>query len=221
MCYKVANKATAAQLSTELDAEFDEAEKWQPETELSGFAHPALPVLTDGQTRKLELMRWGLIPHWASSLSQAEALRNQTLNARAETMLEKPSFRDVALTQRCIIPVTGFYEWQTSGRTKTPYFLQPASGNFFLLGGLYSTWAHRETGELIRSFSIVTVPANALMAEIHNTKQRMPLILTPETTGAWTNPGLAANSLPQLCVPCSEALMRAENLNGDTQISLF
>jgi putative SOS response-associated peptidase YedK len=221
MCYKVANKATAAQLSTELDAEFDEAEKWQPEAELSGFAHPLLPVLTTQGKRKFELMRWGLIPHWVSHNSQAAELSQQTLNARAETMFEKPSFRDVALTQRCIIPVTGFYEWQTSGRTKTPFFLQPAAGRIFLLGGLYNTWTSRETGEIIRSFSIVTVPANPLMAEIHNTKQRMPLILTPEMSSEWTNNTLTQQTIKQLCMPYPENLMHAENLNQSTQTSLF
>lgn len=221
MCYKVANKATAAQLSTELDAEFDEAEKWQPEAELSGFAHPLLPVLTAQGKRRFELMRWGLIPHWVSHHTQAAELSQQTLNARAETLFEKPSFRDVALTQRCIIPVTGFYEWQTSGRTQTPFFLQPAAGRFFLLGGLHSVWPSRETGELIHTFSIVTVPANPLMAEIHNTKQRMPLILTPEMAGEWTKPALSQTEVRQLCIPYAEALMKAENLNQSTQTSLF
>jgi putative SOS response-associated peptidase YedK len=221
MCYKVANQATAAQLSAELDAEFEQAEAWQPEAELSGFAHPMLPVFTGTVTRKLELMRWGLIPHWVSHSTQAAELARQTLNARAETMFEKPSYRDAVLTQRCVIPVTGFYEWQSSGRIKTPYFLQPTGSRLFLLGGLHSTWAHRETGEMIRSFSIVTVPANPLMAEIHNTKQRMPLILPPEMTSVWTNPTLTPDAIIQLCVPYSEARMRAENLNPGAQTSLF
>ncbi|MCU0432497.1 MAG: SOS response-associated peptidase [Bacteroidia bacterium] len=221
MCYKVANKAPAAQLEAELEAEFELAAQWQPEQELSGFAHPLLPVLTGGHTRKLELMRWGLIPHWVSHTTQAAELAKQTLNARAETIFEKPSFRDVALTGRCVIPVTGFYEWQTSGRTKTPYFLQPAAGSFFLLGGLHSAWAHRETGEIHHTFSIVTVPANPLMAEIHNTKQRMPLILPPVNVAHWNNPALTQAQVRDLCQPFHETLMRAENLGSGTQTSLF
>jgi putative SOS response-associated peptidase YedK len=223
VCYKVSNKAQKSQLEEEFDAVLEDTpdETWEPQNELSGFAHPRLPVFTQTQTRKLELMRWGLIPHWTGSLEQAAELAKQTLNARAETMFEKPAFRDSAAVRRCVIPVTGFYEWQTRGRTKIPYFITPSAGNFFLLGGLHSTWVSRQTGEIINSFSIVTVPANPLMAEIHNTKQRMPLILPLESIDRWTNQQLLQAEVMQLARPYPETLMKAENQDNSAQQFLF
>jgi putative SOS response-associated peptidase YedK len=223
VCYKVSNKADKSKLEEEFDAVLEESqdESWEPQNELSGFAHPLLPVFTQTDTRKLELMRWGLIPHWASNNEQAAELAKQTLNARAETMFEKPSFRDSAALRRCVIPVTGFYEWQTRGKTKIPYFITPAAGSFFLLGGLYSSWANRETGEISNTFSIVTVAANPMMAEIHNTKQRMPLILPPESVNLWTNQQLAQSEVMQLARPFAETSMKAENQDNSAQQFLF
>lgn len=223
MCYKVANKAKKSQLEEEFDTVLENAqdENWEPQNELSGFAHPRLPVLTQTQTRKLELMRWGLIPHWVSGREQAADLAKQTLNARAETMFEKPAFRDSATLRRCVIPVTGFYEWQTRGRTKIPYFITPSAGSFFLFGGLYSSWANHETGEISNTFSIVTVAANPLMAEIHNTKQRMPLILPPESVNLWMNQRLAQSEVMQLANSYPETLMKAENQDNSAQQFLF
>ncbi|MGL5892104.1 MAG: SOS response-associated peptidase, partial [Bacteroidia bacterium] len=176
---------------------------------------------TQTHSRKLELMRWGLIPHWATGSGQAAELAKQTLNARAETMFEKPSFRDSAAVRRCVIPVTGFYEWQTRGRTKIPYFIAPSAGSFFLLGGLHSTWTSPETGEIINTFGIVTVAANPLMAEIHNTKQRMPLILPHGMINSWTNQQLTQAEVMKLARPYPEALMKAENQDKSAQQTLF
>lgn len=214
MCYKVANTATKQQLESLLDAEFDDPQgrNWEPQNAVSGFAHPQLPACLAAEPHRLQLLRWGLVPHWTRDAVQAAELANQTLNARAETLFEKPAFRTAARHNRCVIPVTGFFEWQTVGRRKLPYTITPANDSLFLLGGVADTWADPTTGEVHHTFSIVTVPANPLMARIHNTKQRMPLILPRAHVLPWLNPEATPERLVHLLQPFDEANLQAQLL---------
>jgi len=168
--------------------------------EVSGFSHPSLPVLNSGG---LEMMRWGLVPHWVKNHDQAEQLRKKTLNARAETIRELPSFRDA---RPAVIPVNSFFEWHhNDDGTKTKYELLPAESDLFMLGGLWTEWIGPESGRAFHSFTIITVPANPLMAEILNSKLRMPLILNESSINLWLH-----DENQRLMVPCSSNLIIAE-----------
>ncbi len=137
-------------------------------------------ILEEGEERKLETFRWGLIPSWAKDPS----IGNKMINARAETVSEKPSFRSAFKKRRCLIVADGFYEWQKTDGGKQPFHIKLSDSSPFAFAGLWETWD--KDGEEIRSCSIITTDANYLMNEIHH---RMPVILHPENYGVWLDSG--------------------------------
>ena len=126
---------------------------------------------------------WGLIPFWAKN----DTLKKSTLNARIETLAEKPAFRN-SVENRCLVIANGYYEWQwldEKGKQKQKYLITPAKEELFAFAGIYSRWKDPQTGNDINTYSIVTTRANELMSEIHNNKERMPVILRPTDRQAW------------------------------------
>jgi len=112
------------------------------------------------------------------------------INARIETITERPSYRHLLAGNRCLVPASGYYEWKANGRTKTPYYIHPAEGSFVAFAGLYDTWKDTE-GEEIQTCTIVTRDADEHMARLHN---RMPVVLAHEDEQAWLNPQLTIPS---------------------------
>jgi putative SOS response-associated peptidase YedK len=140
---------------------------------------PSQPVLTliDAQERRAGFLRWGLIPSWAKDLG----IGDRMINARAETVAEKPSFRRALQKRRCLVLADGFYEWRKEGKKKTPLFITLKAREPFAFAGLWETWKS-PTGEAIHSCTIITTTPNALMESIHN---RMPVILPREAETRW------------------------------------
>lgn len=139
-----------------------------------------IPVVKDALTRDVAMLRWGLVPHWAKDVS----IGYKMINARSETLLEKPSFRSAFANRRCLILADGFYEWQQptiKSAPKAPYRFTLKSGRPFAFAGLWETW-HPSEGEPLESCTIITCQPNELLAQIHN---RMPVILDAETSHAW------------------------------------
>lgn len=130
------------------------------------------------QKRELVMLRWGLVPFWAKDPS----IGNRMINARAETVAEKPAYRAAYRHRRCIVLADGFYEWRRDGESKTPYFISLASGEPFALAGLWENWKDRESGESLQSSTLVTTGASEFMASLHH---RMPVVLTPTTADEW------------------------------------
>jgi len=128
--------------------------------------------------RDLAMFRWGLIPFWAKDPS----IGNRMINARSETVAEKPSFRAAYRRRRCLVLADGFYEWKKDGDTKTPYFISLASGKPFAFAGLWENWQSKETDESIQSTTVITTAANEFMATLHH---RMPVVLQPDTADRW------------------------------------
>ena len=137
----------------------------------------AIRNLEDAE-RELVMLRWGLIPSWAKDPS----IGNRMINARAETVAEKPSFRVAYSRQRCVVLADGFYEWRREGDVKTPYFISLASGKPFALAGLWENWRDRESNECIQSMALITTAANDFMRPLHH---RMPMILESEAANDW------------------------------------
>lgn len=131
----------------------------------------------DGQ-RELVMLRWGLVPFWAKEPS----IGNRMINARAETIAEKPSYRNAYKHRRCLVLADGFYEWRRQGDVKTPFFISLASGEPFALAGLWEKWTDKKTGEMLQTTTLVTADANEFMAPLHH---RMPVILEPSTATDW------------------------------------
>jgi putative SOS response-associated peptidase YedK len=151
---------------------------------LNGFSFPMVPVIKKDPDKKVEWMQWGLIPHWTKNSGEAEKIRTMTLNAKAETLTQKPAFKHTLKSQRCIIPCSGFFEWREIQKKKYPYLIE-ANENIFSIAGIFDEWTEKESGEVVPTFSIITAPANHLLAQIHNTTQRMPLILSEELEEKW------------------------------------
>jgi putative SOS response-associated peptidase YedK len=141
-----------------------------------------VPVLIAHSPRQVVLMRWGLIPHWAKDAKTAYKM----INARVETLTQRPTFRGLLGHNRALVPACGYYEWKAAGREKTPYYIHPQDEQFCAFAVLYDVW-QRPDGEGFYTFTIITTEADESMAKLHN---RMPVILARELEDAWIDPEL-------------------------------
>jgi putative SOS response-associated peptidase YedK len=156
-------------------------------------------LLTDHQ---LQMMRWGLIPSWARDAT----IGHKMINARAEGIAEKPSFKRPLRTQRCLLPASAFFEWQGAKGAKTKYRIGRRDGDMFGLAGLYDTWKTPD-GDERTTCTIITCAPNAVMAPIHN---RMPVILLPEDEDAWLDPDMTeVERITSYLQPYPDALLEA------------
>ncbi len=180
MCFSYSVNLSAQSLQSKLG--INELPLPNPGFFFSGFDHPMLPVIALMEQQIVPTaMEWGLIPSWTADAAKAKEMGNFGLNARAETLDEKPMFRGAWQHQPCIIPCSGFFEWKDVGGKKQPYYIHSAEEDFLLFAGIWSSWIQPQTGAEIQTYSIITTEANELMAEIHNVKKRMPVILAAET----------------------------------------
>lgn len=139
-----------------------------------------LTVTNDGSENRPELMRWGLVPSWAKD----PKIGNRMINARSETLTEKPSFRTAFKRRRCLIPADGFYEWKREGKAKKPMLITANPGGLFAFAGLWETWKQPD-GSWLLTCAIITTSANEFMKSIHD---RMPVILPRESEASWLDP---------------------------------
>ncbi len=165
--------------------DFPERPNLAPRANIAPSQDVAAVRLASGESgavgRHFVWLRWGLIPAWAKD----PAIGNRTINARAETLAEKPAFRAAFRKRRCLIVADGFYEWKTEAGGKQPYRITLADGGPFALAGLWERWAGPQGGETIESCTIVTTEANARLREIH---PRMPVILALDAFDPWLDP---------------------------------
>ncbi len=164
---------------------------------------PVAVIPNDGK-QTLDYYIWGLVPFWAKDPS----IGSRMINARSETLMEKPSFKSAFKRKRCLIPATGFYEWKAveGQKTKTPMYIQLKTGKPFAFAGLWDRWESTE-GSTILSCTIITTRPNELVGQIHN---RMPVILHPENYSLWLETGEPPlESLNQLLQPYPETEMQA------------
>lgn len=180
---------------------------FEPLFHVNGFEFPTMPIITLAAPQKVQAYQWGLIPHWVKSVADAQKLRPQTLNARAETIFEKPAFRTYAQANRCLVLADGFFEWMDFQKQKYPHFVHLKDNGVFAFAGLYANWTDPETGELFRTFTITTTDANPLMARIHNTKKRMPVILPQDRWQEWLQPQLSKDDILSQLQPCTDQIL--------------
>ncbi|HSF30689.1 MAG TPA: SOS response-associated peptidase [Candidatus Tectomicrobia bacterium] len=136
-----------------------------------------VPVIISQGANQVVLMRWGLIPHWAKE----EKTAYKMINARMETLTQRPAFRSLLRANRCMIPATGYYEWKAEARGKTPYYIHATSHACFAFAGLYDVWTNPD-GEDVHTFTIITKDSDGVVAQLHN---RMPVILDRDLEDAW------------------------------------
>jgi putative SOS response-associated peptidase YedK len=142
---------------------------------------PTEPMAVIRTPGRLELLRFGLIPPWATDPREG----TRFINARAETVAKQPAFRDAFRHRRCLVVVSGFYEWQVRGKKKQPFFVHREDGKPFALAGLWATWRSRD-GQVVDSCSVITRVPSAMLAGVHD---RMPVVLAPSDYDRWIDPG--------------------------------
>ncbi len=175
---------------------------------VNGFEFPVRPII-----RKHDIldMKWGLVPHW----SKNQDIAKYNLNARSETVFVKPSFREAIIKRRCLVPANGFVEWQHNGKVKQPWLIKLKYSEDFCFAGIWESWVNPATSSVLESYSILTTAANPLMASIHNTKKRMPVILpTEEEENDWLNDNIENSRIINLMTAIDEELMEAVELLG-------
>lgn len=161
-----------------IEAAFEEGE-YNPSYNIAP-SQQVVAIINDGEKNRMGHLRWGLIPPWAKD----EKIGYKMINARAETVAEKPSYRKAFSKQRCIIPADSFYEWQRNGNEKIPMRIKLKTDELFAIAGLWETWKSPD-GKLIHTCTAITTEPNELVKPIHN---RMPVILKKEDEGIWLDP---------------------------------
>jgi len=185
MCYTIKINLTREELERQFGAKFVQSEEYTTGDRVAAFSLPRLPVICSDNSREIKILSWGLIPYWVRDLKSASEIRMKTFNAKAETLSEKPSFRNSLNRRRCLVLTQGFYEWHTEGKEKTPYYIGLKDRSSFALAGLFDQWKNEESGEILKTFTVITTRANPMMEQIHNLKKRMPVILTTDAEQLW------------------------------------
>lgn len=206
MCFHSKQTQTAVQLENRFKAKFVEPNSYSPAV-YNGFQFPRTPVITNNEPQSIQMVKWGLIPKWAQDTNFAK----NTLNARIETINEKPSFKNY-VEQRCLVLCDGFFEWQwldSAGKKKQKYSIGLPEGEPFGFAGLWNVWTDKSSGEMVNTYTILTTEANELMSEIHNTKKRMPILIARDREEDW----LSGNNMIT-----QNDLLVAEKMNSQIEL---
>ncbi len=211
MCNYVSVDFTQKELEKAYQSQYV-GEPYTKSDNINGFANPKLPVILDRDTDHILAAQWGFLPSWATNSDFAK----KTLNARMEEVHQKPTYKNYT-NNRCLILVSAFHEWKWldgRGKRKDHYLIKIKNQEIFAIGGLYNIWTDPATDEQILTCTVGTTEANPLMAEIHNTKHRMPILLNREIQYRWLddipvedflypnyNPQLVAENLSNLETP--------------------
>jgi putative SOS response-associated peptidase YedK len=183
MCGRFAQKSSAKKIAKKF-----KVEEVPPLAERYNVApsQVVLAVREGSGAREATLLRWGLVPRWAKD----PGIGNKLINARSETVTEKPSFREAFSRRRCLVPVDGFYEWSRRGERKRPFFFRMRDGEPFAIAGLWERWEGE--GGTLESCTLLTTGANELLAPHHD---RMPVIIKPEDYDGWLDPNVRGDEL--------------------------
>lgn len=161
-------------------------------------------IAPDASAKQWQMVRWGLVPSWAKDAS----IGNRMINARAETVADKPSFRAAFRRRRCLVPADGYFEWQKSEQGKQPYYIRLREDRPFAMAGLWESWVNQATNETLLSCTIITTQANDLTQPIHD---RMPVILAAADYEVWLAPQSSdPDRLGALLRPCDSSMLRAD-----------
>ncbi len=204
----------AQTLENRFKAQFNtQATLFEPKFHVSAFQYPLMPVIASQDPQSIQLFQWGLIPFWIKSKTDAANIRSKTHNAKSETVFDLPSFRNAIRKNRCLVPAEGFFEWREFHKNKYPYYISLKDREIFSFAGISEEWLDKETGEIHNTFSILTAPANELMAQIHNSKLRMPVILSPEDEADWISPDTPKERIEFLTQGIASKALKAHTID--------
>lgn len=164
-----------------------------------------VPIITNIEPNKIQYAKWGLIPNWAKD----DKFSYSTINARVESIKEKPAYKTPFETKRCLVPANGFYEWKKIDNKKIPYYFRLKSNNLFAFAGIFDVWKNTN-GDLIKSFSIITVPPNQTVKSIHG---RMPAILPRKYEKLWLS-NTSIEKLLEILIPYPSDELEGYKINN-------
>jgi putative SOS response-associated peptidase YedK len=208
MCGRFTLTATFEEIMDRFDIQsFLDEENYSPSYNIAP-SQSVIAIINDGKSNRMGFLKWGFIPPWAKEMS----IGNKMINARAETIAEKPSFRNAFKKKRCIVIADSFYEWKRhEDNTKTPMRIKLKSDEMFAMAGIWEGWKSQD-GKTLYTCSVITTGPNELMKDIHD---RMPVILKHDDEKTWLDPNISdTNQLNQLLVPFEENLMEAYEVSS-------
>lgn len=213
MCYTISLLNPAYYEHYDSLITFDEPYETEPVYYRNAFSLPYHPVIPNTQPYRIQEYVWGLIPFWVKNLQDAEKIRLQTMNARADTIFEKPSFRSAIIQRRCLIPADGFFEWRYYNGKNYPYYIHLKNHEVFSIAGIWDMWTNPDTKEEIFSFSLITCKANPLLEKIHNKKKRMPVILLKEVEEEYLRNTLKKDDIHEMLSPINDEYLEAHTIS--------
>ena len=180
MCGRASLTKNEKELEQRFNATFysEDIERYNPLPNYNVAPTHTMPVITNEDPNHFRPLRWGLIPFWAKD----HKIGYKMINARIETILEKPAFRNAVKSRRCLVPFDGFYEWKKETGGKTPFYIRRKDKQLFSIAGLWEKWTDPSSGEDVFSFTLITQEPNETMAAVHD---RMPAILQPDQEASW------------------------------------
>lgn len=195
MCGRSSLTKTEKELEERFTATFysEDLERYNPLPNYNVAPTHYMPVITNNDCSHFNIYRWGLIPFWAKDAKIGATM----INARIETIREKSTYSSAYEKRRCLVPLDGFYEWRRQGKEKIPFRIQTTNQEIFSCAGLWEKWINPE-GKEVNSFTIITIPANKFMLQIHD---RMPAILLPQNEKLWLDPIATRSDLDTVLEP--------------------
>lgn len=195
MCGRSSLTKTEKELEERFRANFysEDLERYNPLPNFNVAPTNLHPVITQQEPKIIHLYRWGLIPYWAKDIK----IGAKMINARVETISEKPAFKQAFEKRRCIVPFDGYYEWLKTPEGKIPYRIQVTNTEIFTVAGLYESWRGPD-GKTINSFTVITKEAEPVIAHLHD---RMPFILLPEQEGLWLDSTVPSKEVMKFLQP--------------------
>lgn len=201
MCFNYSINKDSDHIQDRFDAEFEDPEQFERIYHVSAFNAPGLPIINNRSLDKIKLFEWGLIPFWVKNSDQAEDIRSKTINARAETLFEKPSFRAPIRKRRCLVIMDGFFEWREVGGENYPYYIKMKDDSVFAVAGIWDAWNDKKTEDIRNTYSVITTEANPLLEKIHNKKKRMPAILRRDDVKRWLSNDIGQDEIESMLEP--------------------
>ncbi len=213
MCFTINVNIVKEEMEKRFNATLLDPEEYRPSYYYSAFSFPKVPVIPSENQERIHQYRWGLIPSWSKDNEFASSIRTKTGNAKAETLLQKPSFRGSVQSKRCLVIARGFFEWQKRNNEKIPHYIYLKGERVFAFAGLYDSWKDPESGNTLNTFSIITTKANPLLVQIHNTKKRMPVILSKDVEAKWLDIKQPVHEILSLLKPYHQDNMEAHTIS--------
>ena len=209
MCGRSTLTKNEQELEKRFNATFysDDLERYNPIPNFNVAPTHMMPVITNTDSSHINLFKWGLIPFWAKD----SKIGSSMINARIETIIEKNTYKSVVQKKRCLVPLDGFYEWKKAGKSKVPFRIQVKDQEIFTCAGMWDIW-RSANGEEIHSFTIITLPANEFMMQIHD---RMPAILLPDLEKDWLQNDVNVNNIHDLLVEYPSDQMKMYPISAD------